>query len=69
MDAVTNLLHRAPPVPQTVQVAFAAVGALFLGSKLFSYLRLFLSSFVLGGTNVRRQWFLSRVTLMRWLLT
>lgn len=49
MDAFTNFLHR---VPQPVQLGFAAVGALFVGAKLLSFVRFFLSTFVLGGTNV-----------------
>lgn len=49
MDAVSDFIQR---VPQAVQWGFAGVGALFLGSKIFSYLRLLLNVFVLSGTNV-----------------
>jgi 17beta-estradiol 17-dehydrogenase / very-long-chain 3-oxoacyl-CoA reductase len=49
MDAVNELLQR---VPQAVQLGLIAVGALFLGSKLLSFLRLVLNSFVLSGVNV-----------------
>jgi 17beta-estradiol 17-dehydrogenase / very-long-chain 3-oxoacyl-CoA reductase len=49
MSAVSNFLEQ---VPQPVFLSLAAVGALFLGSKLYSYLQLVLSAFVLSGTSV-----------------
>lgn len=42
-------------VPQPVQWALAGIGALYLGSKFFGYLRLVLGSFLLPGTNVRER--------------
>lgn len=42
-------------LPQPVQWGLAGVGALFIGTKLLSYLQLVLSAFVLGGTNVSDQ--------------
>ncbi|KAF4345010.1 3-ketoacyl reductase [Fusarium beomiforme] len=51
MDAVTDFLHN---VPQPLQWGLAGIGALFLGSKILSYLQLVLSAFVLGGTNLRK---------------
>ena len=50
MDSVYEFLQN---VPQPVQWAFAGIGALFLGSKILSYLQLVLNTFVLPGTNVR----------------
>lgn len=50
MESITNFLEK---VPQSVQLALAGIGALYLGSKFFSYLQLILSSFLLPGTNVR----------------
>jgi hypothetical protein len=49
MDAITDFLDN---VPQPLQWGLAGIGALFLGSKILSYLQLVLSAFVLGGTNV-----------------
>jgi 17beta-estradiol 17-dehydrogenase / very-long-chain 3-oxoacyl-CoA reductase len=49
MDSVVQFLQN---IPQPVQWAFAGIGALFLGSKVLSYLQLVLSSFVLSGTSV-----------------
>ena len=40
-------------VPQSAQWALAVVGALYLGSKVMSYLRLVLNVFPLSGTSVR----------------
>jgi hypothetical protein len=42
-------------VPQSLVVGFAAIGALYLGGKVFSYIGLLLDLFVLRGTNVRLQ--------------
>ena len=50
MESITSFLEK---VPQPVQLALAGIGALYLGSKFFSYLQLVLSSFLLPGTNVR----------------
>lgn len=49
MESVSHMLER---VPQAVQLGFAGVGAIYIGSKLLSYLQLVLSAFVLSGTNV-----------------
>lgn len=49
MDAVIGLLQR---VPQAVQLGLIAIGALFVGSKAISFLRLVLNTFVLSGVNV-----------------
>ncbi|KAH7324643.1 hypothetical protein B0I35DRAFT_349644 [Stachybotrys elegans] len=51
MDSVQKFLEA---VPQPVFLGLASVGALFLGSKLFSYLQLLLNAFVLSGTNLRK---------------
>jgi 17beta-estradiol 17-dehydrogenase / very-long-chain 3-oxoacyl-CoA reductase len=48
MDAFAKL------VPQAVQLALAAVGSIYLGSKLISFLQLLLSAFVLSGTSLRK---------------
>ena len=53
MDAITDFVQR---VPQAVQWGFAGVGALYLGSKLLSYLNLLLNVFVLSGTDVSFAW-------------
>lgn len=39
-------------VPNLAIVFFAAIGFVFIGSKVFSYIRLLLSLFVLSGKNV-----------------
>lgn len=44
---------QLPLVPSSAQWALAVVGALWLASKLLSYLRLVLSAFVLSGVNAR----------------
>lgn len=49
MTAIADFLQN---VPQPLQWGLAGIGALFLGSKILSYLQLVLSAFVLGGTNV-----------------
>lgn len=49
MAAIAEFLEN---VPQPLQWGLAGVGALFLGSKILSFLQLVLSAFVLGGTNV-----------------
>ncbi|KAF4965449.1 hypothetical protein FSARC_6751 [Fusarium sarcochroum] len=51
MPAIPDFLQH---VPQPLQWGLAGVGALFLGSKILSYLQLVLSAFVLGGTNLRK---------------
>ncbi|KAI5926206.1 3-ketoacyl-CoA reductase [Camillea tinctor] len=51
MDSIKEAIEAVPP---SVQLAFAGLGALFVGSKVFSFLRLFLSMFVLSGTNLRK---------------
>lgn len=40
-------------VPKPVTVGFAALGALWLGRKVVSYIALLLDLFILSGTNVR----------------
>ncbi|GJN66428.1 hypothetical protein PLIIFM63780_003895 [Purpureocillium lilacinum] len=47
-------IRQIPPVPEQVQLGFAAIGALYLGSKLLSYLSLLLSAFVFVGHPLRR---------------
>lgn len=49
MTAIADFFQN---VPQPLQWGLAGVGALYLGSKILSYLQLVLSAFVLGGTNV-----------------
>ncbi|KAJ2896915.1 short chain dehydrogenase/reductase [Zalerion maritima] len=41
-------------IPQPVQLACAAVGALYLGFKALNAFRFFLSVFILSGTNLRK---------------
>lgn len=47
MDYVKN-------IPQPVQLAFAGVGAIYLASRVVSYVQLLLNLFVLSGTNLRK---------------
>lgn len=49
MDSAIGFLQR---VPQAVQLGLIAIGALFVGSKVLSFLRLVLNTFVLSGVNV-----------------
>ncbi|KAI1775529.1 short chain dehydrogenase [Hypoxylon cercidicola] len=51
MDSLNEVLASIPP---SVQLAFAGLGALFVGSKVLGFLRLFLSVFVLSGTNLKK---------------
>ncbi|KAI1326106.1 hypothetical protein F5Y16DRAFT_375789 [Xylariaceae sp. FL0255] len=51
MDSVRDAIAA---VPQSVQLAFAGVGALWVGAKAFNAIRAFLSIFVLSGTNLRK---------------
>jgi 17beta-estradiol 17-dehydrogenase / very-long-chain 3-oxoacyl-CoA reductase len=39
-------------IPQSLLVGFAGIGALWLGSKIVTYVQLLLSLFVLPGKNV-----------------
>ena len=48
----TVLTDVIAAVPPPVKTGFGAVGALFVASKVFNFLRLFLSVFVLPGANV-----------------
>ncbi|ROW01076.1 hypothetical protein VSDG_02863 [Cytospora chrysosperma] len=41
-------------IPQPVQSAFAGVGALYVASRVLSYVQLVLNLFVLSGTNLRK---------------
>jgi hypothetical protein len=64
MTAIADFLQN---VPQPLQWGLAGIGALFLGSKILSYLQLVLSAFVLGGTNVSGSYLaieLTRLTIM-----
>ncbi|KJZ77836.1 3-ketoacyl-CoA reductase [Hirsutella minnesotensis 3608] len=54
MDQVQHYLRQLPPVPQSVQWGLAGIGALCVGAKLISYLRLVLSAFVFSGINLRK---------------
>ncbi|CEJ89994.1 Putative Very-long-chain 3-oxoacyl-CoA reductase [[Torrubiella] hemipterigena] len=54
MNAITNHFSNGPVIPQSVQLALAGVGSLFLATKLWSYLQLVLSAFLLPGTNLRK---------------
>lgn len=49
---MTNFNDIVANVPQPVQWAFAGIGALYVGSKVLSYLQFVLGVFVLSGTNV-----------------
>ncbi|OAA66488.1 3-ketoacyl-reductase [Niveomyces insectorum RCEF 264] len=51
MESLKEILAA---VPRPAQAALAAVGALYVGSKLFSFLGLLLSLTVLTGTNLRK---------------
>ncbi|KAI1373997.1 short chain dehydrogenase [Hypoxylon crocopeplum] len=51
MDSVNDALAS---VPHSVQLSLAGLGALFIGSKLLDFLRLFLSIFILSGTSLRK---------------
>ncbi|KAI1638651.1 3-ketoacyl-CoA reductase [Biscogniauxia mediterranea] len=51
MDSIKDAIEAVPP---SVLLAFAGLGALFVGSKVLSFLRLLLSMFVLSGTNLRK---------------
>lgn len=53
MDKINQHLGSFSAVPHSALVLLATVGGLFVASKLFSYLRLVLGSFILPGTNVR----------------
>ena len=48
----TVLTDVIAAVPPPVKTGFGAVGALFVASKVFGFLRLLLSTFVLPGANV-----------------
>ncbi|KAI6085709.1 short chain dehydrogenase [Hypoxylon rubiginosum] len=51
MDSLNDALASIPP---SVQLAFAGLGALFVGSKILGFLRLFLSVFILSGTSLKK---------------
>ncbi|KAI1824561.1 hypothetical protein F4861DRAFT_505446 [Xylaria intraflava] len=51
MDTIHGVIAA---VPQTAQLALAGLGALWVGSKVLSFLNLLLSIFVLSGTNLRK---------------
>ncbi|KAJ8126434.1 hypothetical protein O1611_g7202 [Lasiodiplodia mahajangana] len=51
MDAIHDAIVA---VPRAVQLGLAGLGALWVSSKVVSFLRLVLSMFVLGGTNLRK---------------
>ncbi|KAJ9156385.1 Very-long-chain 3-oxoacyl-CoA reductase [Pleurostoma richardsiae] len=51
MESVKQLVAS---IPQPVQWAFAGVGALYLSSRVLSYVHLLLNLFVLSGTNLRK---------------
>ena len=52
IDTVKEFIRQAPTLPSPAVSVFAGIGALYLGAKLLSYLRLLLSSFFFSGTNV-----------------
>ncbi|KAJ4153525.1 hypothetical protein LMH87_010009 [Akanthomyces muscarius] len=54
MDKINQHLGSLPAMPHCGLVLLATVGGLFVASKLFSYLRLVLGSFILPGTNLRK---------------
>ncbi|KAI1113863.1 hypothetical protein F5Y14DRAFT_416871 [Nemania sp. NC0429] len=51
MDSIYDAINA---VPRTAQLALAGLGALWVGSKVLSFLRLVLGMFVLSGTNLRK---------------
>ncbi|KAI1815837.1 hypothetical protein GGS20DRAFT_541589 [Poronia punctata] len=51
MDSIQNAIAS---VPHTVQLALAGLGALWIGTKALSFIRLVLCMFVLSGTNLRK---------------
>jgi hypothetical protein len=48
----TNMDAILDKVPKLLLNSFAAIGFVFLGSKVLSYIQLLLSLFVLSGKNV-----------------
>ncbi|KAG6296720.1 hypothetical protein E4U09_001652 [Claviceps aff. purpurea] len=54
LAAAKPYVEQLPAVPQAVVGALAGVGAICLGLKLFSYLRLVLSAFVFSGHDLRK---------------
>ncbi|POR37437.1 Very-long-chain 3-oxoacyl-CoA reductase [Tolypocladium paradoxum] len=54
MEKALEYIRQAPPVPQYVQWAFAGIGALYLGSKLLSFLQLLVSAFLFVGAPLRK---------------
>lgn len=55
LAAIKPYAEQLPAVPQPVVGALAGFGALCLGLKLFSYLRLVFSAFFFSGHNVSAQ--------------
>ena len=51
-SAIMDLNVMLEKVPKPVVLAFAALGAIVAAGKVFSYIQLLLSLFVLPGTNV-----------------
>ncbi|KZZ95326.1 3-ketoacyl-CoA reductase [Moelleriella libera RCEF 2490] len=51
---MASLLDHVSAVPKPVIGALAGVGAVYLGLKLYSYLRLVLSAFIFSGPNLRK---------------
>ncbi|KAH8804907.1 hypothetical protein F5884DRAFT_677819 [Xylogone sp. PMI_703] len=51
MDLINNFLAA---VPKPIITGFAAIGFLIVSHKVFSYVRMLLSLFVLPGTNLRK---------------
>lgn len=49
---MTALGDAIAAAPQPVKTAFGVVGALFVVTKVFSFLRLLLSAFLLPGASV-----------------
>ena len=64
-ESIRKMLFNEPSAPAAVVNTFAALGAVVVGVKLFSYVRLLFSLFVLPGVSVSRRcsWVLSNADM------
>ena len=51
-DMDTSIGNLVGSIPQSIQLLFAGIGALYVGYKLLGFVKFLLAGFVLGGTNV-----------------
>jgi len=54
LPVICSFITMDKYIQATALQALAGVGFLFLSAKVFSFLRLLVSSFILSGTSVRR---------------